>query len=60
MYQYYNMQVFDWNSWNNTAYKIRSRYQYYNMQVFDWNLYSFFYMRINWYQYYNMQVFDWN
>ena len=36
-YQYYNMQVFDWNSKDNRRKSVQSKYQYYNMQVFDWN-----------------------
>ena len=37
-YQYYNMQVFDWNSKDNRRKSVQSKYQYYNMQVFDWNI----------------------
>ena len=37
MYQYYNMQVFDWNEKLSRYCGHMTAYQYYNMQVFDWN-----------------------
>ena len=60
-YQYYNMQVFDWNTTQHCKDSLDYMYQYYNMQVFDWNSKAFSSSTYNKkYQYYNMQVFDWN
>ena len=60
-YQYYNMQVFDWNLEQSITDISQARISIITCRSStETNINRFVMLKLNVYQYYNMQVFDWN